>query len=425
MRCVTFRRLFFYFLVLALACVYSQPAHAKIEQIVVEADGVGATKHDAIMDAVVQAISNVNGAEIAAQTMRSVREQSSGAYHEGEDSLTESFQNDIKIKTNGVVDGWQVLSLREAADLGGVYVANISARISKFQASRQLDRLRMAVGGFTVSEQVNQNQGKIVMKAFVRELQDYLTQTRKFAMLEREMMAAQIKELDYIASGGFAIRELARLGNRVGADYIIVGEVEKASLNETRRTMQTTGKTFTFSEASGRVSFRIVEVATTQVKFSDSVGVTLKKHSLGDVGARMADIAGERVLNAIFPIRVLELSGKRLILGQGGDTVRANSEYKLIKLGKQLIDPYTKEVLGHEEVEIGTVKVVTVQAKSSVAEIIKSEIDLTTASGIVLIVRPLEKNLGSSVPKQKKVKEIESSGMDALDAIEKESNDEW
>jgi hypothetical protein len=64
-------------------------------------------------------------------------------------------------------------------------------------------------------------------------------------------------------------------------------------------------------------------------------------------------------------------------LGQGGKTVTIGKLYKLIELGKSLVDPYTGESLGQEEIPIGLVKISGVQSKTSMARIIESKHDIS------------------------------------------------
>jgi hypothetical protein len=200
-------------------------AHAKLEIVSVQTEGVGITRAEAISDAVVQAISQVNGAEIAASTMSSVKEQTSASKDDSAYSMEEAYQKDIKSKTKGIVQGWSVDSERQAEELSNRWLVKLTVKISKYKTSKQLSRLRMALGKFRVSDVGKEEDLRLFQRAFTRKLQDYLTQTRKFSMLDREFLEEQNTELSAIASGGFIDEELARLGNMAGTDYLFVGVV--------------------------------------------------------------------------------------------------------------------------------------------------------------------------------------------------------
>jgi hypothetical protein len=55
-------------------CLASLTAHSAVTFVSVEAEGFGPRKSDAIADALIQAISQINGAEVGGQTMRSLKE---------------------------------------------------------------------------------------------------------------------------------------------------------------------------------------------------------------------------------------------------------------------------------------------------------------------------------------------------------------
>ena len=65
-----------------------------------------------------------------------------------------------------------------------------------------------------------------------------------------------------------------------------------------------------------------------------------------------------------------------MTLGQGGNTILVGQRFNIIQYGRNLFDPHTGESLGLEEMPVGLIKVVSVQAKTSRAKIIKLEIDL-------------------------------------------------
>ena len=75
-------------------------------------------------------------------------------------------------------------------------------------------------------------------------------------------------ELDLITGDGFKLEELARLGNRVGTDYLIVGTVTSAKEWVETRTMKSTGKVFRRVNSHVSVSIRMIDVATSQVVYA-------------------------------------------------------------------------------------------------------------------------------------------------------------
>jgi hypothetical protein len=412
-------------ILLTCAVLVAPSALAKLDVISVLVEGVGSTRAEAVSDGLVQAISQVNGAEIAAQTMSSFREQSSVGSDGSIYALDGTYQKDVTSKTSGVVQGWMVQSEKQEPEFSNLWVVTLTVQVSKYETSQQLSRLRMAVGEFRLSDTGEQRELESFGRAFTRKLQDYLTQTRKFAMLDREFLHDQSGELALIASGGFQTAELARIGNRVGTDYLIVGEVESARSETQKRVMKTTGQEITVKKAMGRVSYRIVDVATTQVKFSDSVTGMVASNSLADAARQAASNAGEKILNAIFPIRVVSLNGSSAVLAQGGDTLKKGDLYKLVQLGSRIVDPYTKESLGREEIVIGRIQVTDVHARSSSAKIVRLDVEFTPDQPLpVLIARP-EPKVSNDQEAAKAVEEVAAEGKVKVDKLLQDSDDDW
>jgi hypothetical protein len=412
-------------ILLTFTVLASPSALAKLEVISVLVDGVGSTKAEAVSDGLVQAISQVNGAEVAAHTMSSLREQSSVGPGGQNYALDEAYQKDITSKTSGVVQGWTVQSEKQEPAVSNLWVVTLTVRVSKYDTSQQLSRLRMAVGEFRISDAGDQRELEVFEKAFSRKLQDYLTQTRKFAMLDREFLDDQSGELGLIASGAFQTAELARIGNRVGTDYLIVGEVESARSETEKRVMKTTGQEITTRNAMGRVSYRIIDVATTQVKFSDSVTGMVASNSLGDAARQAASSAGEKILNAIFPIRVVSLTGSSAVLAQGGGTLKNGDLYKLVQLGSRIVDPYTKESLGREEMVIGRIQITDVQSRSSSAKVVRLDVEFTPDQPLPLLIARPESKVSNEQEAAKAVEEVAAEGKAKVDKLLQDSDEDW
>ena len=420
------------FLFFSTEIVLSPPqSFAKLSVATVQSEGIGTSKSDAITDALIQAISKVNGAQIASQMASSVKESFRGSESNSEYSYSENFQNDVQLITKGVVRNWRILNASRSAELDGLWVAKLEVNVSKYKASKQLKRLRMAIVPFRIGQNISQkNTATQFRKNFTRQLENYLTQSRRFAMLDREFISEQSDELSFVSSGYVKVEEMARLGNRVGTDYIIVGEVEDANVISKERKMQTSDKSFVITRTSGQVSYRIIDVASTQIKFSETVHTSVSGDAITKAAYDLADTVGETILNAIYPVRVVSGTPTQVTLGQGGQTIQKDREYNIVKLGKRIVDPYTKESIGREEIIVGTVEIIDVQAKSSTARIISSHEDLSLSiKNMSLIIRPLKKS-NEALSSQdevlsKKVNEVVKSGKESIKKIEQNSADDW
>jgi hypothetical protein len=223
------------------------------------------------------------------------------------------------------------------------------------------------------------------------------------------------------------VEERARLGNQLGTDYIIVGAVDDIVDKRWTQTMKTTGKKFAMHRFGSQISYRIIDVATGQVMFSDMYDRSDK--SRGKVpkytalARNAADSVGQKIINAIYPIVVTSVRGKTVYLAQGGGTLKTDQKMELIKYGDPIIDPYTKESLGREEIQIGMVRITKIQSKMAQAKIITSSIDLSAEFALKsFIVRPIkEKKLTVAKQPSQIKKELKKDFED----FEKDSDDDW
>jgi curli biogenesis system outer membrane secretion channel CsgG len=417
-------------LILALAVGTALPdmCFARLSYVTVESKGTGSSAKAAIYDAITQAIGQVNGMQIASKTTHAIAEASVENKEDEAYFATEAFGQQIQAATKGAIKNYNVLSLDQNAAMNNLWFADIEVTIAKFKVSKQAARLRMALVPFRINPHVSsEKKAAKLEQLFAQALVSYLTQTRKFAILDREFMQEQNVELNLIKESNFAVEEMARLGNKLGTDYIIVGTVDDVIDKRWTQTMKTTGKEFSMYKFGAQLSYRIIDVATGQVKFSDTYNQSRKSQGKGAdymaFARKAADAIGQKIINAIYPVVVASVRGKTVYLAQGGNTLKPGQKMELIQYGELIIDPYTKESLGKEEIQIGMVRVTDVQAKLARAEIITSSIDLAAEfAPKSFIVRPVKETKRSAVKHQAKLKkELKAN----FEEFEKSNDNDW
>ena len=392
-----------FLLLTAIYMAVPNAAVARVEIVEVNAEGMGLTLGDAILDGLQSAVSMVNGVEVASQTRLEMATVSTETNQAESYTAASAFSKDITTATKGVVDGYDVLSSGRDSSLGNNYVVQLAVRISKLKQSKQLNRLRMAVSGLYVDDNVSDRRAAdATALAIQNRVIDYLTQTRRFAMIDRNNIADTQTELNYIATSGMATRELARLGNKVGTDYLVVMILRELNTNIYQKKMKTNNRIKETKQVVGEVSVRILDVATSQIKFSDTILIQSDRdyRSLAKDGGR---VIGQTIQNAIYPARIVAIDGDTVTIGQGGKTFARNEIYELVQLGKRMIDPYTKEGLGFQENPVGKIKIERVQSKQSTGRIIEIAVDdATQLTGYKYIVRPLRSNSTATLEENRK-----------------------
>ena len=185
-------------------------------------------------------------------------------------------------------------------------------------------------------------------------------------MIDRQLMAETQAELDFVATANVPTRELARLGNQVGTDYLVVLELRDLVTTVSERKMATSNRIRRKTVLTSEVGVRI-DVAT--VDQTSRNRRQRRRQLTGPRAERLARAIGAYIQNAHYPIRIININGGVLTLGQGGKTIERGEQYSLNRLGKRLFDPYTKESLGYEETPVGTVVITSVRAKQSKATV--------------------------------------------------------
>ncbi len=398
-------------------------ASASVGYETVETLGTASTRELAIDRALVNAVTQVNGAAIASRTRTSLSSKELIKNDKSTSVDESSFSEAIKKKTKGVVKSFEIISEEEEKETQ-TYRVTLSVTVATFRKSPQLNRIRMTVVPFRINrDQRNRRAVQNFEETFRRSVENYLTQTRRFAILDRSFLKEQNQEAAFIRGSGMAIEELARLGNRVGTDYIVTGIVEKAYAYVKKTTMRSTGQVIKTPQVGGRIAYRVLDVSTSQVSFAATAKLHKESGSLLDMGDALARMAGQKIVNAIFPIYVLAVDGENVTLGQGGDTVKKGAVYSLVRLGEEMIDPHTDEPLGRTEKIVGSIRVTDTQARMSTGQILKLTIGKSELLRDDFIVRP-RKGISGAQRRAKKMKNMEKEMEDEFKKFDDEEEDD-
>ncbi len=352
-------------------------AYAQLETVSVNAKGYGDGPESALNSALTQAIGQVNGRSIDSDTLLTTTEKSTTKNEDSDYLSSRDFKESIKSKTKGVVESYSIIS-NAKDEATGMWVAEISAQISRFKTSKSANRKRIAVidligrqGCCSTSE--GQLNPEVVAYEVSSAISNFLVQSRKFTVLDRSFQGFAEEERNTLKSSeNMPVKELAKLGQELFADMILVGNLNSIRLQKAQRKMKTSDRVIEYLAGNIATNIRIIDTATGQIKFSSSMRINPKDLDLSlssdiftiskKVGARV----GFTVLNAIYPIQVTGVTEKIMVdLNTGGDVVSVGQVFDLMQLGEKIKDSYTKESLGKRETKIGTVEITQVSPKQS------------------------------------------------------------
>ena len=418
----------FYYLPLILFIGFT-PANTEI--VKVEVEGMGESLQSAIDRGLTEAMGRVNGRSIESEILSKTSE-TVNIKNQTEEYLSSSkYQDEIKSKTKGVVNSYSVLSSEKLDN--NIYKALLSVSIVKFKPSKSSKRKRIAVldlryrdGCCRVgSTQVN---GAAVSQELTAAISSYLVQSRKFTVLDRAYESQTNQEQDKLKSDDVPITELAKIGQELVADYVLVGTLNNLFLKEQTRQLKTADRAITTIAGNAAISYRIIDVPTGQIKFSQTFNKNLSgevksisnpaQGALDTVSALSDDI-GLKILEHVYPFVVEKIQGKAVVIGTGGDVFNVGERYRLIQYGKKIVDSYTKESLGRKENIIGMIEITEVTPKMTYGKILNSSIkDLESQfKPKSFIIR--------SLPDSMKKKDNKKKQEDMRKKIEEDFDENW
>ena len=406
-------------------------AFANTEIVKVEVEGFGDSLQSAIDRGLSEAMGRVNGRSIESEVV-SKNSETLNVKNQTEDYFSSSeYQDQIKSKTKGVVESYQLISSNKSSD--GLYTAKLQVSIVKFKASKSSNRKRIAVLPLQSRNRcckvgdTTLNEGPVA-EELTASISSYLVQSRKFTVLDRAYEGQTGSEQSRLASDDVPITELAKLGQELVADYVLVGTINNIFLREQARKLSTVDKVIKSVTGNASISYRIIDVPTGQIKFSQTFNKDLRGSvkSLSDpVAASMeavsvvADAIGIKILEAIYPFVVEKIEGDKVVIGTGGDVIKVGDQYRLIQYGQKIIDSYTKESLGKKEKIIGMVEITEVTPKMSYAKILNTSVkdlgSIFKPKGFIIRSLPESSKKKNNIKKQQELRK----------KIEEDFNENW
>jgi len=358
---------------------------AEIKTVSIVAQGSGMTRNEAIKDALINAVGQVKGLDISAKKILSkkIREVHLSVNESDSSSVKVSdlTNGNIRSLTKGFIKSYRVLSVNRISS--NEFEAEVRAYFTKYKSPGHNPRNRRSLAvlpfeyknSYTIyGMSVN---GKELSNRITQSIINKITQTRKFTILDRQNSKYYQFEKSFLKSGDTDPVELARLGKRLGADYFIIGQILDFAVNNETSSNYYTGQTSSKNSAFVTVAYRILNIPTQQIKWSDTIDIEFEAPNANraeslivKIGDKVAQVLVDQIIFNIYPPKIVKVSGKNAIVNMGGNVLHRGDRFKVFALGSKLYDPYTKESLGREEIEIGEVEITAVKPKVSYAKVV-------------------------------------------------------
>lgn len=221
--------------------------------------------------------------------------------------------------------------------------------------------------------------------AFTNMLTTALSKTNKFDVIEYDDVANTLRKQNLTIEKFISRLSQNRGVELEGLDYILTGSITEFGEFEKTTTL-IAFKTNT-RIATMAADIRIIDIRDGAVVVAETVRLTGKSGStlqlenykdsrdnqgrlLGQVMRATSNEAVRRIVSNLYPIKVVAKQSKYVMLNYGDSLLSKGNILDIFSQGETFVDPDTGEVLGSEERQIGSVKVVSTQPKLSKAEVL-------------------------------------------------------
>ena len=224
------------FLISFFIFVTSSLSLAEISYVDINAKGKSENFEVSLKKALKEAVSKVNGVTIKTDSVLETIDKNITTNEGNSSSLERNLNEKISEKSGGSIKSFEILN--EYEDANGLKVVEIKATVAKFKLSKSANRKRMAIVPFRINLNEISIFGKTgfddadnLRKYLNQEFTNYFVQTRKFTILDREFdkeIADELKNLE----NSEKIEDQVKIGQKLFADYILVGNLDFLILKE-------------------------------------------------------------------------------------------------------------------------------------------------------------------------------------------------
>ena len=211
-------------------------------------------------------------------------------------------------------------------------------------------------------------------------LENALQKTNKFTIMERTRLESLLAERGLSAAG--ITDGISDYSGFSGVDYLVYGSVSNISI-ENKSVLIASNCT-----ASLAMNIRVVDVATGEIRLSESVNVEdtintvldanqnacsgISLSSINILGEEVSDGIVNKMTMSIFPIKVARVTGTQVYLNYGESTIAPEQILTLKSIGEGFVDPDTGELLGAEEETTAVIIATDIRPNFTIGEIVAS-----------------------------------------------------
>jgi TolB-like protein len=419
------------------ACAFSADPNT-VKTKVVETKGQGINRDEAINMALKQAIAQVRGVKVSSIDTDFAYRSASADIEKTESGKKVEFDA-VAVKTGGTtlrtdmlgqIKTYEILSEKKIDDK--TYEVTLKVSVFDYESPDKTTRLKLAVmpiRTLAASYQFGDitNPSIDTSRLFSQKLAVALTQTNKFAILDREYVQEFARERNIMLSDDASVEETAKLGQVLGVDYMLVGTITRAGIAKKEMFSPAIGRPISEYEADFSFEYRLIIGPTRQIKLADVFNIKLKtddvkrlvsewkpqdldyKEMTDNFITVAANQVVESIIDSLYPARIasVEKDG-RVIINQGGSRISEGQLLDVFSEGKEIFDADTKESLGKTEVLVATIVIDKVMPKISYAKLVKGDLSKITEG---LICRPKQVEVAPEEGRKSNIQRAPTGGV--------------
>lgn len=360
------------------------------EEVIITSSG--RTVEEAVISCLIEAIRQKRGVEIDALseiqfTLQNLflREGKEEFYQE---KIKDKVLEEISLHTNGLIERYEILSRNRLND--GRWEVKLKAFVPTYRKIETSKRSTIAIMPIKPLQGLKPTTD-IDIEEIARQISSRLTtqlvQARHYNIIDREYGSEFDKERQLIMSGGFPVREMARLEEQLGVDYLIIGTL--SDVNSSISIQDWYGVNFTRCQIFLNLDLRAVEFATRQVHRADTVTVSLDRTiGSGKASEKVTKIPGyiiselvDEVINKLnrgfidilMPIRVLDVQNDIVYLNQGSSRIQSGERFTIMGAHRSVKDPGSGAYIRIEGEKLAEIVVKEIMEEYSIADIISGD----------------------------------------------------
>ena len=259
--------------------------------------GNGSSEDQAVESALRSGVSQVFGERFASQSnVREVSKKYKLQTNVGIDLKAKATSKQVASSTSRATQG-QIKSYRvvDMSTSNQRYTARVCMELAKYQSTLETG-LKFVVLPTVLRDTP---EGALLASEVKESLINQLVSSGA-TVLDRDNLRGQLQELKLVAAGNSPVTELSKLGNTLGADFIVVTEITDFNSEESRKVVGDVDVVRYIYDA--QVNLKVIEVATSQLGLSEKVSIRnfkLKSPDLVLVGEKISAQAARKISRAM------------------------------------------------------------------------------------------------------------------------------